>query len=320
MLRIDRGAGKDAKRLEKQGRFVNKEVTLMRPRHDKKQSGRPQRDTRRPPRDRQRPAGKPSGQPAAVPPKPPSGGHFLWGRHAVLAAIANAERRIAALYATKDAASELGRAIEALPADRRTDIPAPTISDRRRLDALQPGGDGDKAVHQGMAAAVWPLDAPDLEDLLAVAGRAPVRLLLLDQLSDPRNVGAIMRSALALGATAIISTHRNAPDESGALARAAAGALEKIPMIRVVNLARAIERLQEAGIEVAGLAADGETPVDTLAQIPRLAIALGAEGAGLRHLTRRHCDRLARIDISEDSESLNVSIAAAIALYAARQS
>jgi len=287
----------------------------MRPRNDKKQHGKPRRDNRRPPRDRQRPAG----QPAAAPPKPPSGGHFLWGRHAVLAAIANPERRIAALYATEDAASELDQAIAGLPADRRADMPAITTSDRRRLDALQPGVDGDKAVHQGMVAAVWPLDAPDLEDLLASLGETPVRLLLLDQLSDPRNVGAVMRSALALGARAIISTHRNAPDESGALARAAAGALEKIPMIRVVNLARAIERLQEAGIEVAGLAADGETPVGDLAVVPRLALALGAEGAGLRHLTRRHCDRLVRIDISENSESLNVSIAAAIALYAAQQ-
>ena len=287
----------------------------MRPRNDKKQHGKPRRDNRRPPRDRQRAAA----QPAAAAPKPPSGGHFLWGRHAVLAAIANPERRIAALYVTEDADSELATAIAALPAPRRAELPEPAISDRRRLDALQPGGDGEKAVHQGMVAAVWPLDAPDLDDLLATVGESPVRLLLLDQLSDPRNVGAIMRSALALGATAMISTHRNAPDESGALARAAAGALEKIPMIRVVNLARAIERLQEAGIEVAGLAADGETSVESLAQVQRLAIALGAEGAGLRHLTRRHCDRLVRIDISEDSESLNVSIAAAIALYAARR-
>ena len=295
----------------------------MRSRNDKKHQGKPRRDNRRPPRDRQHPASRstsrPAGQPAAAPPKPPSGGHFLWGRHAVLAAITNPERRIAALYATEDAASELEQAIAALPADRRADMPAITTSDRRRLDALRPGGDGDKAVHQGIVAAVWPLDAPDLEELLAMVGGSPVRLFLLDQLSDPRNVGAIMRSALALGARAIISTHRNAPDESGALARAAAGALETIPMIRVVNLARAIERLQEAGIEVAGLAAEGETPVSDLAQIPRLAIALGAEGAGLRHLTRRHCDRLVRIDISKDSESLNVSIAAAIALYAAQQ-
>ena len=295
----------------------------MRSRNDKKQQGKPRRDNRRPPRDRQhtasRSTSRAAGQPAAAPPKPPSGGHFLWGRHAVLAAIKNPERRIAALYATEDAASELDQAIAGLPADRRADMPAITTGDRRRLDALQPDGDGDKAVHQGIVAAVWPLDAPDLEEVLAMVGESPVRLLLLDQLSDPRNVGAIMRSALALGARAIISTHRNAPDESGALARAAAGALEKMPMIRVVNLARAIERLQEAGIEVAGLAAEGETSVGDLAQIPRLAIALGAEGAGLRHLTRRHCDRLVRIDISKDSESLNVSIAAAIALYAAQQ-
>ena len=146
-----------------------------------------------------------------------------------------------------------------------------------------------------------------------------MRLICLDQLSDPRNVGAIMRSALALGATAIITTHRHAPEESGALARAAAGALERLPMVRVVNLARAIEALQDAGIVVAGLAAEGQDNVDMLADEQRLAIVMGAEGSGLRHNTRRHCDRLVRIDISEDSESLNVSIAAAIALYASRR-
>jgi len=256
-------------------------------------------------------------RPAPSGPKPPSGGHFLWGRHAVLAALGNPERRIAALYATKDAGEEMMRCIAALPAARQEEIPAIQESDRRRLDGVQAGTDGDKAVHQGMLAAVWPLEGPDLEDCIAGTGDGPVRLLLLDQLSDPRNVGAIMRSALALGATAIITTHRNAPEESGALARAAAGALERVPVIRVVNLARASERLQDAGIEIAGLAADGESDVDTLRRSERLGIVLGAEGTGLRHLTRRHCDRLVRIDISEDSESLNVSIAAAIALYAA---
>ena len=235
------------------------------------------------------------------------------------AALANPERRVAALYATPEAAQDLMQCIAALPEARRGELPAITESDRRRLDALHPAGDGDKAVHQGMLAAVWPLEAPDLEAFLAALGDGDVRLLLLDQLSDPRNVGAIMRSALALGAQAIITTHRNAPEESGALARAAAGALERVPVIRVVNLARTIERLQEAGIEVAGLAADGDSDVGSLHGIDRLAITLGAEGAGLRHLTRRHCDRLVRIDISEDSESLNVSIAAAIALYAARR-
>ena len=208
--------------------------------------------------------------------------------------------------------------IDALPVSRQFELPQITESERRRLDAVHPAGDGDKAVHQSMLAAVWPLEAMDLEDCIAGLNEGPVRLLLLDQLSDPRNVGAIMRSALALGARAIITTHRNAPEESGALARAAAGALERVPMIRVVNLARAIERLQEDGIEIAGLAADGDSDVGLLREIERLGIVMGAEGTGLRHLTRRHCDRLVRINISEDSESLNVSIAAAIALYAAR--
>ena len=236
-----------------------------------------------------------------------------------MAALANPERRIAALYATSEAAQDMTRCIDALPEARRAELPAITESERRRLDAVHPAADGDKAVHQGMLAAVWPLEAMDLEDCVAGLDGGPVRLLLLDQLSDPRNVGAILRSALALGARAIITTHRNAPEESGVLARAAAGALERIPMIRVVNLARAIERLQEAGIEIAGLAADGESDVGSLIEVERLGIVMGAEGTGLRHLTRRHCDRLVRINISEDSESLNVSIAGAIALYAARR-
>jgi len=236
-----------------------------------------------------------------------------------MAALANPERRIAALYATSEAAQVIARCIDALPEARRAELPTITETERRRLDAVHPAADGDKAVHQGMLAAVWPLEAMDLEDCVAGLDGGPVRLLLLDQLSDPRNVGAILRSALALGARAIVTTRRNAPEESGALARAAAGALERVPMIRVINLARAIERLQEAGIEIAGLAADGESDVGSLHKVERLGIVMGAEGTGLRHLTRRHCDRLVRIDISEDSESLNVSIAAAIALYAARR-
>ena len=285
--------------------------------HRGKSSGRPSGGRATPRGQGSGRSGPGEQRPGPSGPKPPSGGHFLWGRHAVLAALANPERRIAALYATKEAAEEMLRCIDALSPARQGELPAIQESERRRLDAVQPSGDGEKAIHQGMLAAVWPLDAPDLDDCIATIRTDKVRLLLLDQLSDPRNVGAIMRSALALGATAIITTHRNAPEESGALARAAAGALERVPMIRVVNLARAIERLQDAGIEIAGLAADGDADVQTLRQADRLGIVLGAEGTGLRHLTRRHCDRLVRIDISEDSESLNVSIAAAIALYAA---
>ena len=249
-------------------------------------------------------------------PKPPAGAYFLWGRHAVLAALANPERRVATIHATMDAAAALRDAVGGLPAARQAELPSITETERRRLDAVTSTADGDKVVHQGMLAAVWPLDAPDLETFLKTA-TGPVCLLLLDQLSDPRNVGAILRSGLALGAHAVVATHRHAPEESGALARAAAGALEHLPMIRVVNLARAIETMQQAHITDTGLAADGETVVSDLAAIERLGIVLGAEGTGLRQLTRKHCDSLVRIEISPHSESLNVSVAGAIALHAA---
>ncbi|MEX0504503.1 TrmH family RNA methyltransferase [Alphaproteobacteria bacterium LSUCC0719] len=290
----------------------------MHPDRGKKRPARPRPKTA--PHRRQHPAD--GGRQQIAGPKPPGGAHFLWGRHAVLAALANSERRVATLHATTDAAAELRAAIAALPAARRDELPTITETERKRLDAVTSTAartstaDGDKVVHQGMLAAVWPLDAPDLADFLDSTTGA-VRLLCLDQLSDPRNVGAILRSGLALGASAVITTHRHAPEESGLLARAAAGALEHLPMIRVVNLARAIETMQQAEITVTGLAADGEMEVRDLAAIDRLAIVLGGEGAGLRHLTRRHCDHLVRIEISSRSESLNVSIAAAIALHAA---
>jgi len=235
------------------------------------------------------------------------------------AALANPERRIAALYATDEAAAELSGIIEHLPAARQNEIPRPTITLRPRLDDINRDETGEKIVHQGMVAAVWPLEAAAIEDVIAATGDGPVRLILLDQLSDPRNVGAIMRSARAFGVTAMITTHRNAPEESGGLARTAAGALEHVPLVRVVNLARAIELLQQADISVVGLAGDGDIDVGKLSDFPRLALVLGAEGAGLRRLTREHCDHLARIDINADADSLNVSNAAAVALYAARQ-
>ena len=283
---------------------------------------RPDRGKKRPGHPREKPAPHPRRQASGGPsqrvggPKPPSGAYFMWGRHAVLAALANPERRVATIHATTDAARELDDFTTALPAARRAELPTIAKTERRRLDAVNPDSDGDKAVHQGMLAAVWPLENPDLVEFLAGAD-GPLRLLCLDQLSDPRNVGAILRSGLALGAAAVITTHRHAPEESGLLARAATGALEHLPMIRVVNLARAIEAMQAAGITVAGLAAEGDMPVTGLAAIDRLAIVLGSEGTGLRQLTRRHCDHLAQIDISPRSESLNVSIAAAIALHAA---
>ena len=258
-------------------------------------------------------------QPAAQKPaalKPPQNGYLIWGRHAVFAAIANNDRRVAQIYAASDDfEAELQSHLCTLPPERRNNLPPIQRIDRQRLDAL--AGPHDKAVHQGMAAAVWPVDPPHLDDFLALHKNLPIRLLLLDQVSDPRNVGAIMRSARAFGVTALITTFRHAAEENGALARAASGALDHLLYLRVTNLARAIERLQQDHIKVAGLAGDGDMTVASLSGIDRLAIVLGAEGSGLRRLSRDYCDHLVRIDIDPQSDSLNVSNAAVIALYAA---
>ena len=253
-------------------------------------------------------------KPAAL--KPPQNGYLIWGRHAVFSALANNDRRVAQIYAaSNDFEAELQSHLCTLPPERRNNLPPIQRIDRQRLDAL--AGPHDKAVHQGVAAAVWPVDPPHLDDFLALHQNLPVRLLLLDQVSDPRNVGAIMRSARAFGVTALITTFRHAAEENGALARAASGALDHLLCLRVTNLARAIERLQQDHITVAGLAGDGDMTVASLGGIDRLAIVLGAEGSGLRRLSRDHCDHLVRIDIDPQSDSLNVSNAAAIALYAA---
>ena len=249
-------------------------------------------------------------------PKPPQNGYLIWGRHTVFAALANNDRQVAQIYAASDDfEAELQSHLRTLPPERRNNLSPIQRIDRQRLDAL--AGPHDKAVHQGVAAAVWPIDPPHLDDFLALHHNLPVRLLLLDQVSDPRNVGAIMRSARAFGVTALITTFRHAAEENGALARAASGALEHLLYLRVTNLARAIERLQQDHITVAGLAGEGDMTVESLGGIDRLAIVLGAEGSGLRRLSRDHCDHLVRIDIDPQSDSLNVSNAAAIALYAA---
>jgi 23S rRNA (guanosine2251-2'-O)-methyltransferase len=259
-------------------------------------------------------------------PPPQQNGYFIWGRHPVFAALGNPDRRIQQLYVAAESADSLETEMGHLERQRQNDIPKPQLIERARLDGI--GGAGEKAVHQGMAAAVWPLDPPHLDDFLAglaasqgisatLDSASPVRLLLLDQLSDPRNVGAIMRSARAFGVAGLITTFRNAAAENGVMARTASGALDHVPLIRVVNLARAIEQLQDNGFLIAGLAGDGDLEVGALATHQRLAIMLGAEGSGLRRLSRDHCDMLVRININDDAESLNVSNAATIALYAA---
>jgi 23S rRNA (guanosine2251-2'-O)-methyltransferase len=226
----------------------------------------------------------------------------FWGRHAVAAALANPEREVVRLWATREAAEEL-------------DLPpsvAVTFADAADLGRLVPRD----APHQGVVAEVERLDELLLADLIddAPEGRP---ILVLDQVTDPHNVGAILRSAAAFDALGLVTQDRHAPPESGALAKAASGALETVPWVRVVNLARALDEMAEAGFWRIGLAGEAEMNLAQALGPPRVAIVLGAEGEGMRHNTAQHCDALARLPIGERMESLNVSNAAAIALYAA---
>ena len=242
-------------------------------------------------------ARKKSHQPHGNPNRP-----RFWGKHAVAAALDNPDRRVLKAWATREAASFM---------QFPKDVPL-TLADVADLARLVPGD----APHQGVVIEVEPLEDMWLGDLL---GEAPERavLLVLDQVTDPHNVGAILRSAAAFGAVGIVTQDRHSPPESGALAKAASGALERMPWVRVVNLARALEEIGDAGFWRIGLTGDADTDLREALGSQRVALVLGAEGEGLRQNTRAHCDALARLPIGEAVESLNVSNAAAVALYAA---
>jgi 23S rRNA (guanosine2251-2'-O)-methyltransferase len=191
-------------------------------------------------------------------------------------------------------------------------VPPVEIVDRRDLEAVLPAG----AVHQGVVVQADPLPAIDLKAFLEDLADAPrIRLVVLDQASDPRNIGAVLRSAAAFGARAVIMQDRHAPDATAALAKAASGALESVPLVRVVNVARALRGLKEAGFWLIGLDGAADLPLAGAGPGGRVALVLGAEGGGLRRLTREACDALVRIPIGPAVESLNLSTAAAIALY-----
>ena len=226
----------------------------------------------------------------------------LWGKHAVAAALDNPNRKVLRAWATREAAGFMQ-----FPKDV-----AVTLADVADLGRLVPRD----APHQGIVIEVEPLDDAWLDGLLHDAPERAV-LLVLDQVTDPHNVGAILRSAAAFGAVGIVTQDRHSPPESGVVAKAASGALERVPWVRVVNLARALEEIGEAGFWRIGLAGDTGTDLREALGSPRVALVLGAEGAGLRPNTREHCDALARLPISAAIESLNVSNAAAAALYAA---
>lgn len=227
----------------------------------------------------------------------------LWGRHAVEAALRNPERKHRKLWATREG-------VDSLDGELPSDFPVEWAqsADLARLVAKD-------APHQGLVLECEPLEELFLTDVLDANPMRPV--VVLDQVTDPHNVGAIMRSAAAFDACAIVTQDRHAPPESGTLAKSASGALEVLPWVRVVNLARALEEIAEAGYWRIGL--DGEAEATLAEALPAgpVALVLGAEGEGMRHNIVQHCDSVARLPISEAMESLNVSNAAAIALYAA---
>ncbi|MEO9617189.1 MAG: 23S rRNA (guanosine(2251)-2'-O)-methyltransferase RlmB [Parasphingorhabdus sp.] len=232
--------------------------------------------------------------------KKTGGGLKFWGRHAVEAALDNPRRVIKKISITREALATLE-----IPDDI-----AVVISDVADLGRVIPR----EAPHQGMVADVDPLPDIWLGDVLDEQTDRP--LLLLDQVTDPHNVGAILRSAAAFDAAAIITQDRHAPPESGVVAKSASGALEIVPWVRVVNLSRALDEIAEAGYWRIGLDGDADDELDTAMGTGKLALVMGAEGEGLRQNVSAHCDTLARLPMSSKMESLNVSNAAAISLYA----
>lgn len=248
---------------------------------------------------RRRPAPRNSDSPPIG--NPQGNGEWIYGWHPVLAALDNPRRSAGRLVATREAATRL-----------HTEKPTlqPEILERRQVDDLLP----ESAVHQGVALFAPVLQETAIEDLLNATAPDAI-VVVLDQVTDPHNVGAVVRSAAAFGAIGVVVQDRSAPPSNGALTKSASGALDIVPLVRVTNLARALELLAEAGFWRIGFDGDATT---TLADAPldgKVALILGAEGGGLRRLTREACDHLARIEAPGALQTLNVSNAAAITLY-----
>ncbi len=224
---------------------------------------------------------------------------ILYGWHTVTMALANPRRRILKLLVTENAARRLAE--ENIATRVAPEIVRPQEIDRR----LSPD-----AVHQGLLAEAEPLPSPDIATL-----EPEGLVLVLDQITDPHNVGAILRSAAAFAVKAIVTTARHSPEATGVLAKAASGALELVPLVTVQNLARALNELHERGFMTVGLDSEGSENLDAIALREPLALVLGAEGKGLRQLTRETCKVVARLDMPGEIKSLNVSNAAVLALY-----
>src|SRR4030081_456292 len=229
----------------------------------------------------------------------PDGPAILYGWHTVAAALAHPHRTIRKLLLTENAARRL--ADDNIDTRVTPEIVRPSLIDQRL---------GPDAVHQGLLAEADPLPSPDI-DTLAQEGM----VLVLDQITDPHNVGAIMRSAAAFAVKAIVTTARHSPEATGVLAKSASGALELVPLVTVQNLARALSEMNDQGFMTVGLDSEGAKDLGAVALRQPLALVLGAEGKGLRQLTRETCSVVARLDMSRESKSLNVSNSAVLALY-----
>ena len=233
------------------------------------------------------------------------GAAWLYGNHAVRAALANPRRVCRRLLVTGEAPDEAAR----------RGLAAEWVA-REAIDRVLPHG----AVHQGIALLAEPLSSGAIEDLIDLPTGAHAVAVMLDQVTDPQNVGSVLRSAAAFGAAGVIVQDRHAPEETGALAKAASGALETVPLIRTVNLSRALGALREAGWWAVGLDQEAAAPLEDFAGHDRVVAVLGAEGAGLRRLVAESCDALAAIRMAAPGrrgavDSLNVANAAAVALY-----
>jgi 23S rRNA (guanosine2251-2'-O)-methyltransferase len=224
---------------------------------------------------------------------------ILYGWHTVTMALQNPKRRIRKLLLTENAARRLAE-------DNIDSRVTPEMVRPNQIDHLL----GPDAVHQGLFAEADPLPSPEIETLAAEG-----MILVLDQITDPHNVGAIMRSAAAFAVKAIVTTARHSPEATGVLAKSASGALELVPLVTVQNLARALTTLNERGFMTVGLDSEGGENLSALALREPLALVLGAEGKGLRQLTRETCGAVARLDMPGEIKSLNVSNAAVLALY-----
>ncbi|MCK6418576.1 MAG: 23S rRNA (guanosine(2251)-2'-O)-methyltransferase RlmB [Alphaproteobacteria bacterium] len=235
----------------------------------------------------------------------------LYGFHAVRAAWLNPRRHVQSLWITQEALKGFEETLQE-GARRNLKRPKPTIVDKRQMEKMLPQG----AVHQGVALVVDNLPEMDVQDLIIQAA-GDALILILDQVTDPHNVGAIIRSASAFGAAGLIMQKKHAPELTGVLAKTACGGVDHLPVALATNLSRAIEELQENGFFVAGLDERGD-PLSSYKAGGRQALVLGSEGEGIRRLVKEHCDVLLRLPTQGEIQSLNVSNAAAVALYALR--